>query len=356
MAPVRVVANAMRGPTPPCPDASGVRAFHLQLPGYEPTPLVDAPALAARAGVGRVLVKDESNRMGLPAFKILGASWATYRALLDELGLGVGETLDDLASKLRGSDLVVRTATDGNHGRAVAHMARRLGLPAEIFVPAVTSAARIAAIEGEGATCEVVDGTYEEAVETAAAAGGIVVSDTSWPGYETIPAYVIEGYLTIFEEIEERVDAVLVPIGVGALAAAVSRFFRCRGDDVRLIGVEPDGAHCVLASIEAGQMVEVPGPHTSIMAGLNCGRPSPIAWPWVSSGYDLFTAIGDADAEEGMRALAAEGVVSGETGAAPAGALLAFGAERLGLTATSTVLLLSTEGATDPAAYERIVG
>lgn len=356
MVAVRLVANGMRGPTPPCPDASDVRDFHRQLPGYEPTPLVDAPALAARAGVGRVLVKDESNRMGLPAFKILGASWAVYRALLDELGLAVGVSLDDLAAKLAGSDLVVRTATDGNHGRAVAHMARRFGLAAEIFVPAGTSEARIAAIEGEGATCEVVDGTYEDAVETAAAAGGIVVSDTSWSGYETIPAYVIEGYVTILEEVEEQVDAVLVPIGVGALAAAVAQSFRCRGGDARLIGVEPDGAHCVLASVQAGEMVEVPGPHTSIMAGLNCGRPSPIAWPWVSSGFDLFTAIDDVHAEEGMRALADAGVVSGETGAAPAGALLAFGAQRLGLTPTSTVLLLSTEGATDPGAYERIVG
>lgn len=352
---MRVLANALRGPTPPCPEPSGVAAFHRQLPGYEPTPLVEAPSIAARAGVGRVLVKDESNRMGLPSFKILGASWALHRALLDELGLPLGVSLDDLASKLRGSGLVVRTATDGNHGRAVAHMARRLGLAAEIFVPAGTSQARLSAIESEGATCHVVEGTYDDAVETAAGAGGVVVSDTSWPGYETIPGYVIEGYATILEEIDEPVDAVLVPIGVGALAAAVSRFFRCRGDDVRLIGVEPVGAHCMLASIEAGEVVEVPGPHRSIMAGLNCGRPSPIAWPWVSSGYDLFTAIDDADAEEGMRALAAEGVVSGETGAAPAGALLALGAALLGLSPASTVLLLSTEGATDPVAYERIV-
>ncbi|MPY91823.1 MAG: diaminopropionate ammonia-lyase [Acidimicrobiia bacterium] len=370
LAAVRLVANSGRGVLPPCPGPSGVRDFHRQLPGYAPTPLREAPRIAARAGVGRVLVKDEADRLGLPAFKVLGASWAVYRALLDHLGVPLGLSFDALAARLAGRGLVLTTATDGNHGRAVAHVARRLGLAAHIFVPAGTSPARIEAIEGEGASCQVVAGDYDDAVAVAATAGagGIVVSDTSWPGYETIPGYVIEGYATILDEVEEAIDAgvedavgggvdtVLVPIGVGALAAAVAQWFRCRGREVRLIGVEPDGAHCALASIEAGGIVEVPGPHTSIMAGLNCGRPSPVAWPWLSGGFNLFTAIDDEHAEAGMRALAAEGTVSGETGAAAAGALLAFGGEALGLAPDATVLVLSTEGATDPRLYAEIVG
>jgi len=351
----RGLVNARRGPLPPCLDASGVTAFHRQLPGYAPTPLVDAPTLAKASGVARVLVKDEADRMGLPAFKILGASWATYRALLEHLALPSGTPLDDL----RGAPVTLTTATDGNHGRAVAFMARWLQIPARIFVPAGTAQARIDAIVGEGASCEIVDGTYEDAVATAAATGDLVVSDTSWPGYETVPAWVIEGYATIFEEIDVVPDLVIVPIGVGALAAAVTQWYRCRELPVRLVGVEPETADCMLASVAAGHPVEVPGPHPSIMAGLNCGRPSPVAWPWVSNGFDGFLAIDDDCARAGMRALAAEGIVSGETGAAGAGALLADldhdAAEALALTPETTVLLLSTEGATDPAAWDAVV-
>ncbi|MCU1380098.1 MAG: threonine dehydratase [Acidimicrobiales bacterium] len=360
----RGLVNRNRGALPPCPDASGVAEFHRSLPGYAATPLREAPELAAAAGVGRVLVKDEADRMGLPAFKILGASWATYRALLEHLDLPVGTPLDDLV----GADVTLATATDGNHGRAVAFMAKRLGIPAKIFVPAGTTDARIDAILGEGASCTVVEGSYEDAVATAAATGDLVVSDTSWPGYETVPAWVIEGYATIFEEIEALSnvpvpDVVLVPLGVGALGAAVTQWYRCRGYTTRLVGVEPDDADCVLASVAAGEMIEVPGPHRSIMAGLNCGRPSPVAWPWVSNGFDGFLAIDDDAARAGMRALAAEGIVSGETGAAGAGALLTVTAgkgddeavEALGVGPDTIVLLLSTEGATDPEAWEAVV-
>jgi diaminopropionate ammonia-lyase len=341
-----------------------VAAFHRGLPGYAPTPLREAPELAAAAGVGRVLVKDEADRMGLPAFKILGASWATYRALLEHLDLPLGTPLDDLAA----APVTLTTATDGNHGRAVARWARWLGLGARIFVPAGTSAARIAAIEGEGAVCTVVDGTYDDAVARAAEETGprcLVVSDTSWEGYEEIPRWVIEGYATIFVELEAQLDeagarptAVVVPVGVGALAAAAAAWYRSgeQDRDVTLIGVEPDTADCVGASLRAGRLVEVPGPHTSIMAGLNCGRPSPVAWPVVAPAFDAMTAVDDAVSVAGMRVLAAAGIVSGESGAAGAGVLASGGATALGLGPDDVVLLLSTEGATDRAAWDAAVG
>jgi diaminopropionate ammonia-lyase len=340
-----------------------VTEFHRQMPGYRPTPLVEVPTLTKAAGVGRVLVKDESDRMGLPAFKILGASWATYRALLDRCWLPVGTTIDELAACLVGVPLTLTTATDGNHGRAVAHMARRLGVAARVFVPAGTAEARIAAIEAEGATCEVVDGTYDDAVAAAAATDDLVVSDTSWSGYEDIPRWVIEGYSTIFTEIDVVPDLLIVPIGVGALGAAAVQWYRGRHLSTRLVGVEPEGADCMLASVAAGEPVELPGPHRSIMVGLNCGRPSHVAWPWVSNGFDGFLAIDDDAARAGMRALAAAGVVSGETGAAGAGALLAVTTgdgdaaadDALDVGPDSTVLLLSTEGATDPDAWRAIV-
>jgi len=381
---IEVLTNPMQDPNWSAASrrGAGPETFHRRLPGYAPTPVRDLPALARTAGVARVLVKDESNRFGLPAFKMLGASWASYRALVERLGADTSEavdevfaswsTIDELAAllaPLRPLDLA--TATDGNHGRAVARFAAWLGLGARIFVPAGTSAARIAAIEGEGASCTVVDGTYDEAVARAAKEADercLVVSDTSWPGYDTVPRWVIEGYTTIFAELDEQLvhqglpdpSVVLVPIGVGALAASVAQWYRAAttgveppGTGPALIGIEPTTAACMQASIRAGHLVEVPGPHRSIMAGLNCGEASPVAWPVVAATYDAFASIGDDVAMAGMRALADEGIVSGESGACTIGLLLS-GA--LALPPDATVLALSTEGATDPAFYEQVVG
>ena len=355
-------------------------AFHRRLPGYAPTPLVEAPGIAAALGVGRLWVKAESRRLGLPAFKILGASWATYRALAQRMGgaLEPWETLPELVERLAPlRPMTLTTATDGNHGRAVAHMAALLGLQARIFVPAGTAAARIEGIESEGATAIVVDGTYDDAVERSAAEAGdrcIVISDTSWPGYEDVPRWVIEGYATIFAEIDDALaargergpDLVAVQIGVGALAAAAVGHYRRPGlaPAPRLVGVEPTRAACVLASMAAGRVVTIPGPHDSIMAGLNCGTPSLVAWPALSRGIDVFAAIDDEWAPRAMRDLAAAGVVAGETGGAGVAGLTALltgpeaGAVRelLGMTTTTRALVICTEGATDPSAYRRIVG
>lgn len=364
--------NPLRGPTPPPTVPGPVTAFHRRFPDYEPSPLYDLPTLADSLGVAHVLVKDESDRLGLPAFKMLGAAWASYRALVEQLGHEpTWSTFDELSTALEPlRPMALATATDGNHGRAVASFARRVGLEARIFVPAGTSRSRIDAVLGEGATCEVVDGTYEDAVARAALEADdhcLVISDTSWEGYETIPAIVIEGYATIFAEVAAQSEAaglpvpdlVVIPMGVGALAGATAQWYRRDSfpPALLLLGVEPTTANCVQASALAGRIVEVPGPHRSIMAGLNCGLPSPVAWPWVSSGFDWFVAIDDDDAERAMRALADCGVVSGETGAASLGALQAIGdLGRLGLGPDSTVLLISTEGATDPSFYATAVG
>ena len=336
----RLVRNAAGGVEPePPPD--GPLAFHRSLPGYTPSPLVDAPAAARALGVARVLVKDESSRFGLPSFKVLGASWAAYRALSERAGaeLGVGE----LRERLAGAPALA-CATDGNHGRAVARMAAIFGLPATVFVPDDMVAARREAIAAEGATVEVVAGTYDEAVERAAALHGddvLVVQDTSWPGYEDIPRWVIDGYATIGAEIEVEPDVVAVQIGVGSFAAAMVRRFAA----ARLIGVEPVRSACMLASIEAGELVDLPGPHVSVMAGLNCGRPSPQAWPVVSAAVEAFAAVGDRWAHEAVALLGRDGVTAGESGAAGLAGLLAFHAE-LELDPGDTVLIVNTEGRT----------
>ena len=361
----------------PYPDRTPLR-FHRRLPGYEETPLVDAPKLAGALGVGKVFVKDESNRLGLPAFKVLGASWAVYRALEERLGdegFGDWEEIGELEERLEPlRPLSLVAATDGNHGRAVARVARLLDLGAKIFVPRDMAAARQEAIAREGAEVIAVDGTYDEAVEISseeAGDRGLVISDMSWPGYERIPSWVIEGYSTMLWEIEDELesrnevgpDLVVVQIGVGAFAAAVARHFRSPAVSLRpkLVGVEPASADCLLESVAAGRIVSVPGPHDSIMSGLNCGRPSLVAWPTVSRGIDLLVAVDDEPAREAMRLAAESGVVSGETGAAGLGGLQellrAEGAEArrtLGVGGETRVLLFNCEGATDPDAYRRI--
>ncbi len=378
---LEVLRNPLRGEVPGSPDPDGQPwPFHRRLPGYAETPLVDLPGLAAELGVSRLMVKDESSRFGLPAFKMLGASWASYQALKAAMVERTGQGPESFESVERFGELLaplhpldLATATDGNHGRAVARFAAWVGLGARIFVPVGTSPARIEAIESEGATCTVVDGTYDQAVARSAQEAGddcLVISDTSWPGYETVPRWVVQGYETIFEEIEHTLagtrrpqpTVVLVPIGVGALAAAVAGHYRAPGGGgPTLVGVEPDTANCMMASVRAGHLVEVPGPHRSVMAGLNCGMASPVAWPWVSAGFDWFVAGGDDLATTGMRRLADHGVVSGESGAVTVGALAALAAGAgadAGLTIghDDVVLVLSTEGATDPAFYEAIVG
>jgi diaminopropionate ammonia-lyase len=285
--------------------------------------------------------------------------------------------MDELAKRLAPlRPLTLVTATDGNHGRAVAHMAALLGLDAQIYVPAGAAQARIDGIASEGARVEIVDGTYDDAVARAAqdaSARCLVISDTSWPGYEEVPHWVMEGYSTIMTEIDEELarhgkknpELIAVQFGVGALAAAVVRHYRrpWPNEGPKILSVEPLRAACMLASMEAGVIVTVPGPHDSIMAGLNCGRPSTIAWPIVSQGIDAFIAIPDERAREAMGALARVGIVAGETGAAGLAGLIELltvpgntqNREALGLNERSSALIFVTEWATDPASYRQIV-
>lgn len=354
-------------------------AVHRRLPGYSATPLVRCDGIARQLGLGEVWVKDESWRLGLPAFKMLGASYAIYCALVERLGHDVAwNDVEELRAALRElGPMRLAAATDGNHGRAVARTAKLLGYGAAIYVPEGTTPARIAAIESEGATVTVVAGDYDAAVRRSAQDEGdrcLVISDTSWPGYERTPRRVVEGYSTVFSEVAEQLAAngtgdptvVVIPIGVGALASATVNYYKPEigeGATPILIGVEPTTANCVQTSIRAGRITTVPGPHTSIMVGLNCGTPSQVAWPFVSSGLDAVLSIDDEWARAAMRDLAEVGVVAGETGAASlAGltALLEAASSRfrdaLRLDESARVLLLSTEGATDPEAWTRIVG
>jgi diaminopropionate ammonia-lyase len=362
-------ANPRRGEIEGARDARATR-FHMTMPGYAPTRLARAPETAASLGLERLYVKLEVERFGLPSFKILGASWATCRALSARAGLDqpvpTFGRLQSLAERL--GDLTLVAATDGNHGRAVARMARLLGLRARIFVPDDMAVARVHALAGEGAEVTVVHGDYDNAVAASAQAASddaLVISDTSWPGYREVPAWVADGYGTIFAELEHQlhdpVELVAVQIGVGALASATVRALAGPGRFV--LAVEPADADCALRAVRDGDDARAPGPHNSVMVGLNCGSVSPIALPDLRAGVDAFCAVDDDAVETAVRTLLDDGLTCGETGAAGVAGMVAlheaWGADswsRLGVSASPATLAICTEAPTDPESFRRIAG
>lgn len=365
--------------------ARSARTFHRSLPGYEPTPLVSLDALAGDLGVANVWVKDESPRFGLGAFKVLGASYAAASVLSELLGLPSLEALGTPEARTQLEKITVCTATDGNHGRALAWAAMQLGCSAVIYLPRGSSEARFDAIALHGADVSIVDDTYDGAVALAAEAaerhGWVLVQDTAWQGYENTPLRIMQGYLTIIDEVIEQLRGqipthVFVQVGVGSLAGAIqAQLCELMGAGRPVVAtVEPTQAACCYASMAAGTRApqSLEGDLRTIMAGLACGTPSKIAWDILRDHTDAFVACSDAVAASGMRTLARPrpgdpAVVSGESGAVSAGLLVSLldpssqatfaeTIETLMLDIDSRILLISTEGATDPTSYHRIVG
>ncbi len=338
-------------------------AFHHALPGYAPSPLRDLPELAAELNLASLAVKDESDRFGIQAFKGLGASYA-----IDSVLRALGPDRPD--------PVTFTAATDGNHGRAVAWTAKRLGQHAVIFMPDDTAPSRIENIEAEGAEVRLIKGTFDHCVracaDTAKREGWQVIADTAYPGYMEVPGYIMTGYSTIFAEIADQTDrtydAVFLPAGVGGLAAAgtVSFVQRHGADRPRLVCVEPDDSACFLESIDHGdgEPHQATGAQRSMMVGLCCGMPSLLAWPVIRDAMHLFLGIEDEYAIAAIRTFHSHGITSGESGASCLAGLLAVlqrddlapAREHLGLGQDSHVLVINTEGATDPANHARIVG
>jgi diaminopropionate ammonia-lyase len=354
------------------PVSRGPFAYHARLPGYHATRLARLDDLAHELGVARIWAKDESYRLGLPAFKVLGVSWAMYRAFSERLG---GEprdwaTLEDLREAFAPlGPLTVTAATDGNHGRAVARVARWLGARARIFVPGQIPEGRAAAIRAEGADVVIVDGTYDDAVDAVVSAARddrtLLISDTATTTEDVVPRWIVEGYSTMFREVDQQLatlsepppDLVLVQIGVGALAAAAAEHYRREGIEhaPTLVGVEPLSAACLLESARAGELRVAPGPHTSAMDCLNAGAPSVTCLPTILAGFDAFIAVGDELVSSSIQMLARAGVVSGATGCSGLVGLRAA-REHLGLTEQTHVLLVNSEGVADPGGYAAALG
>ena len=362
------------------------RAYHSQLPGYEMTPLKRLSSLALRLGLGSIWVKDESARMRLNAFKALGGSFAIYRFICQKIGRPQLSYADLMSDEVRAAlgDITFTSATDGNHGKGLAWAARKLGFPCVIYVHKNTSQARITAIAEYDAEVRVVDGNYDDAVrqceEDARANGWQVISDTSWPGYEDVPMWVMQGYTTLLAETQELLAAqgivkpthIFVQAGVGAFAAAMIAFYKKLfgpGAPISVV-VEPRAADFLYQSmvIGDGQPHSVSGDLNTIMAGLACGEPSPLAWEILRDCADFFVTTPDYVAAKGMRmyGVPLKGdplVISGESGAVTLGALTFImgysGAvalrEQLQLDENSRVLLINTEGNTDPNYFRNVV-
>lgn len=315
------------------------------------TPLHRLRGLASEIGLGEILVKDESARFGLSAFKVLGVRYAVARLL-------------------SGAATTLAAVTAGNHGRAVARVARERGLPCEIVVPAGTVAARIDAIRSEGAKVTISPHGYDEAVAALAhlapARGWTIISDTSWPGYESIPRDIMAGYTWLMEEAREQwprvPDVVIVQAGVGGLAAAVTEWLSLTFGAARPFAIvcEPVGAACVMASLRRGERTTLAQVGETHMAGLKCGEVSPLAWASLQRTVDAAVSIPDTVAEDAMARLAAppDGdpqIAAGSAGACGVGALMAIMRDPVlrpvrdaaRLDSQSTVLTIVTESAID---------
>jgi len=364
-----------------------IRLFHRQLPGYRMSPLKGLSNLAARLGLGGIWVKDESARLDLQSFKVLGGSYAIYKLLQKRLGLEDHElsfadlTNGTLREKL--GDITFAAATDGNHGRGVAWSATQMGFSSVIYVHKLTSQGRIQAIEKSGARVVVVDGNYDDAVrqvdQDARRNGWEVISDTSWEGYEDIPKWVMQGYTTMLSEAQEQLAAqglsqpthIFVQAGVGSLAAATIGFYRnLFGDNIQTCVIEPTEAACLFRSAlaEDGRPHNVEGDLDTIMAGLACGEPNPIAWEILKDSADYFAICPDFVAAMGMRVYGVPlqgdpSIISGESGAVTLGALMYLMqhpsgkqfCEELKLGPDSQVLLINSEGNTSPDDFRYVV-
>ena len=361
--------------------------FHRQIPAFRMTPLKNLSHLAKFLGVGGIWVKDEAERLNLGSFKVLGGSFAIYRYIQSRLGIHEPLRFEELMSpaiREKLGNIVFAAATDGNHGRGVAWAAKTLGFESIIYVHKLTSEARIAAIQRNGAKVVVVDGTYDDAVrlinEDAQKNGWQVISDTAWEGYTEIPKWVMQGYATLYAETQQQLAAqgvikpthIFMQAGVGSLAASAFGFYAglFGPDRPKMIVVEPDRAACLYRSVEIGdgKPHSFPGNLDTIMAGLACGDPNPIAWEVLADCADAFFSCPDYVAAKGMRVYGVPlsgdpMVVSGESGAVTLGALTFLMEQdeyaplrkRLGIDENSYILLVNSERNTDPDEFRQVV-
>ncbi len=367
--------------------AKKVLKYHSSFEQYTETPLVELKELAKYLGLNDIFIKDESYRFGLNAFKVLGGSYTIGQYIANNLGKDIEELpykllISDEVKKELG-DLTFITATDGNHGRGIAWTAEQLKQKAIVYMPKGSALERRDRIRAHGATCEITEWNYDDTVrycnELAEKNGYVMVQDTSWPGYEELPRWIMQGYMTMayeaylkLEKEGKRPTHIFLQAGVGSMASGVCGFFsNVYADNKPIITiVEPDKAACLYQTAKAddGKLHPVTGEMNTIMAGLACGEPITIGYPVLNANAENFLSIPEEAAAHGMRVLGNplkgdERVISGESGAATAGAVaqimkleeLKGIKEKLKLDENSVVLLFSTEGDTYFEGYRDIV-
>lgn len=364
-----------------------VNNFHKSFDSYEITPLVDLKNLSKEIGIEGFFVKDESYRFGLNAFKVLGASYAIANYIKDKIGLDENDlSFDEITSsetKEKLGKITFATATDGNHGRAVAWTANKLGQISKVFMPKGTSLERLENIRRENSDANIMEENYDDCVRLAAKFAeenkGVLIQDTSWEGYIDVPKNIMKGYLTmafeVYNELKEKdimPTHIFLQAGVGSMAASITAFFRnvFKDNPPKIIIVEPNKANCLYRTADAndGKLHFVKGDLNSIMAGLNCGEPVTIGWPILENYADYFLSVDDNYTKIGMRLLANpikndRKIISGESGAVTSGIVyelmtyddLKDYREEIGLNKDSVVLCFSTEGDTDKKSYREIV-
>lgn len=363
-----------------------VRKFHESFKQYSVTPLYRLKNLSKYYGVGEIFVKDESFRFGLNAFKVLGGSYAIGKYLADKLGMDINDlsfeylSRKDIKEKLGVITFV--TATDGNHGRGIAWAANKLGQKSVVYMPRGSSQIRLEAIRKEGAHAEIIEGNYDDAVrlseKMAKKYGWIVLQDTAWPGYEKVPTWIMEGYGTMIDETMEqlselginKISHVFLQAGVGSFAGSILGYLTARFRDARPITLimEPRDADCLYRSSLEGQIEIVTGDMPTIMAGLACGEPNAISYKILDKYADGYLSCLDEVAAKGMRVLAAPlrgdpQIISGESGALGIGVISHLMQNKkyrdlkdtLKLNEESVILMISTEGDTDPNKYREII-
>ncbi|MBW1730844.1 MAG: diaminopropionate ammonia-lyase [Deltaproteobacteria bacterium] len=368
--------------------AEKARGFHATFKEYQRTPFIPLPNLARHLGIGQLFIKDESYRFGLNAFKVLGASYAIAQYLAHMLGRDVsevsGEKLRSPYLRKKLGKITFATATDGNHGRAVAWTAQQLGQRSVVYMPKGSDPVRLENIRVHGAEASITEFNYDETVrmtfQVAQDNGWVVVQDTAWPGYEDIPRWIMQGYTTLALEFMEQLQEqgiycpthIFLQAGVGSFAASVLGFLASYlGDDLpATVIVEPDTANCIYrsAKIDNGKPHAVKGDLKTIMAGLACGEPNIIGWEILRDYARAYVSCPDWVAANGMRILAAPlrgdtPIISGESGAVTCGVLeqlmvnpdYAEIRAAIGLNSKSVVVLISTEGDTSPPTYRDIV-
>ncbi|MEG0260828.1 MAG: diaminopropionate ammonia-lyase [Lysinibacillus sp.] len=360
-----------------------VERFHRTYEKFEATPLHSLHTLAAYVGVNQVFVKDEAYRLGLNAFKVLGGIYALGQYVAKVLGKNIDELsfeelkLPEVKKQL--GDLTFISTTDGNHGRGVAWAARELGFKARIYMPAGSAKERLENIKNEGAYAEITTMNYDDTVrytsQLAVENGWIVVQDTMWEGYEEIPLWIMQGYTTLMKEVVQRLEEapthVFLQAGVGSFASAmVASLQQYYKQDIKFVLVEPHVANCYYESFKQGTdlAVNVGGAMQTIIAGLACGEPSPVAWDILKAYTQVGISCDEEVAATGMRVLGNPleqdpQIVAGESGAVTAGCFYTIMTdsnyqdlkEELQLNPTSRVLLINTEGDTDAINYRDVM-